>query len=104
MRAPACNHARAKLPAAQPARAAIALRWMYAIDGVVNIRRFPKPHLVVKARRDGHLSLVAACGVTGQSNLDALQIADAAVAHKLCRVAKLNRGPLLAADLQNASR
>jgi hypothetical protein len=68
---------------------------MDAIEGVVNVRSFAEPHLVVEAIRDRHEGLVAAGGIAGKTDFDALKIADAAVADELSGVAELNGGPLL---------
>src|SRR6266567_2410188 len=92
--APSGNHARAELAAAQPSRSAVSLLRMDAINGVVDERCLPEPHLVIETVGNSHWRLVATRRVARQADLDALQIADASVAHQLRSIAELDRGTL----------
>jgi hypothetical protein len=104
VRAPAGDHAGTKLAAAEPPGAIVSFLRVNAIDRVVDVRSFAEPHFVVEPVRRGRGSLVAARGIAGQADFNALQVADASVAHQFCRVPKLDGRSLLAADLQNAPR
>ena len=103
VRAPARDHAGTELLAAQPARAVVALLGVDALLGVVDVRRRAEPRLVIQVLRHRHLRLVVARRVAGQADVHRLQLADAAVADELGRVAELRRRTLLAADLEDAA-
>src|SRR5580692_11782474 len=72
--APSGNHAGAELAAAQPTGPIISLRWVDAVNCVIHIGCFTKPHLIVEAVWNRHGRLVSAGRVSGQPNLHALQL------------------------------
>ena len=100
---PTRNHPRAKLFAAQPARAIEAFLRMHAHLGVVDLWRGSKPCVIVEALRHRHGRRVRPGRIARQADLYMLQVSDATVAHELCGIPKLRPRALLAAYLNDAA-
>ena len=100
---PAGDHAGAELLHAEPAGTVEAVEGHDAVEGVGDFGGRAEPCVVVEVGGDGHGGGVAACGVSGEADLDMFDLADAAVADEFAGAVELLPGALLAADLEDAS-
>ena len=110
VRAPARDHARAELFAAEPARTGVdrlpevGVLAVYAVFGVIDLRRGAEPEVVVKTLRHRHLLRVAAAGVAGKAHFDGLDLAETSLAHERARLLELDGRTLLRAEQELAVR
>ena len=77
---------------------------MYAVFGVVDLRRGAEPEVVVETLRHRHLLRVAAAGVAGKAHFDGLDLAETSLAHERARLLELDGRTLLRAEQELAVR